>query len=35
MFKKYGFIGIFLIIFVEFNFLLKIQPFANWYFPII
>ncbi len=35
MFKKYGFIGIILIIFVEVNFFLKIQPFANWYFPII
>ena len=35
MFKKYGFIGILLIILVEINFFLKIQPFANWYFPII
>ncbi len=35
MFRKYGFIGILLIIFVEINFFLKIQPFANWYFPII
>lgn len=35
MFKKYGFIGILLIILVEINFFLKIQPFANWYFPIV
>src|SRR3989344_7961447 len=35
MFRKYGFIGIFLIILVEINFFLKIQPFANWYFPIV
>ena len=35
MFRKYGFIGILLILFVEINFILKIQPFANWYFPII
>ena len=35
MFKKYGLIGIILIILVEINFFLKIQPFANWYFPII
>lgn len=35
MFKWYGFVGILLIIFVEINFFLKIQPFANWYFPIV
>ena len=35
MFKKYGLIGILLIVFVEINFILKIQPFANWYFPIV
>ena len=35
MFKKYGVIGIILIILVEINFFLKIQPFANWYFPIV
>jgi len=35
MFKKYGLIGIILIILIEINFFLKIQPFANWYFPII
>ena len=35
MFKKYGVIGIILIIFVEINFFLKIQPFALWYFPLV
>jgi len=35
MFKKYGLIGIMMILFVELNFIFKIQPFANWYFPII
>ena len=35
MFRTYGFIGILLILLVEINFFLKIQPFANWYFPII
>jgi hypothetical protein len=35
MFRKYGFVGILLIVFVEINFFLKIQPFANWYFPIV
>ncbi len=35
MFKKYGLIGIILIILLEINFFLKIQPFADWYFPII
>ena len=35
MFRKYGFLGILLIVFVEINFFLKIQPFANWYFPVI
>ena len=35
MFKKYGLLGILLIIFVEANFFLEIQPFANWYFPIV
>jgi hypothetical protein len=34
-FKIYGIIGVILIILVEINFFLKIQPFANWYFPII
>ena len=35
MFKWYGFLGILLIVLMEINFFLKIQPFANWYFPII
>lgn len=35
MFKRYGLLGILLIIFVEINFFLQIQPFASWYFPIV
>ena len=35
MFKKYGVLGIILIILVELNFFFKLQPFANWYFPLI
>jgi len=35
MFRKYGLVGVLLIILVEINFFLKIQPFANWYFPIV
>ncbi len=35
MFRKYGILGIILIFLVELNFFLRIQPFANWYFPII
>ena len=35
MLRMYGFAGILLIILVEINFFLKIQPFANWYFPIV
>lgn len=35
MFKTYGLIGIILVILTEINFFLKIQPFANWYFPLI
>src|SRR3989344_787423 len=35
MFKKYGVAGIIIIILMELNFFFKIQPFANWYFPII
>src|SRR3989344_515416 len=34
-FRLYGFIGIAVIILAEVNFFLKLQPFANWYFPII
>lgn len=35
MLKAYGFLGIILVVLVEINFFLKIQPFANWYFPIV
>ena len=35
MFRKYGFAGILLILFVELNFILDLQPFADWYFPIV
>ena len=35
MFKWYGILGIVLILFTEVNFFLKIQPFANFYFPIV
>jgi len=35
MFKKYGVLGIILIVLVELNFFFKVQPFANWYFPIV
>ena len=35
MFRKYGIIGIVIILLMEINFVLKIEPFASWYFPII
>lgn len=35
MFRKYGILGLLMIIFVEINFFLQVQPFANWYFPIV
>jgi hypothetical protein len=35
MFKKYGVLGLILVILVELNFIFKIEPFASWYFPII
>lgn len=35
MFRKYGLIGILMILFVEINFFLKIQPFAGRYFIIV
>lgn len=35
MFKKYGVAGIILIILLQVNFFLKIEPFASWYFPLI
>lgn len=34
-FKWYGILGILLIFLIELNFIFKIQPFADWYFPII
>tara|TARA_Y100000310_G_scaffold341899_1_gene442774 strand:+ start:959 stop:1792 length:834 start_codon:yes stop_codon:yes gene_type:complete len=35
MFKKYGLLGILIIVLVELNFFFKVEPFASWYFPII
>ncbi len=35
MFRRYGLLGILLIVLVEINFFLKIEPFASWYFPIV
>lgn len=35
MFRIYGIIGIILLLFAHLNFIFQIQPFANWYFPII
>ncbi len=35
MFRKYGLLGILLILFVQLNYFFKIQPFANWYFPLV
>lgn len=35
MFKKYGVLGIILIVLMELNFIFKIEPFAHWYFPLI
>ncbi len=35
MFKWYGFLGIIVVVLMEINFFLKLQSFANWYFPII
>ncbi|MCD6478176.1 MAG: hypothetical protein J7K87_04175 [Candidatus Aenigmarchaeota archaeon] len=35
MFKKYGVLGILLMIFVQINFFLRIQPFLDWSFPIL
>ncbi len=34
-FKWYGIFGIILILLIELNFIFKVQPFADWYFPII
>ncbi len=35
MFRRYGFIGILLILFAEINFFLKVEPFASKYFIIV
>ena len=35
VFKKYGFIGLILIVLAQVNLILKIQPFEKYYFPII
>ncbi|MEK6934320.1 MAG: hypothetical protein AABW46_00415 [Nanoarchaeota archaeon] len=35
MFKWYGILGILIVLLMEINFFVKLQPFANWYFPII
>lgn len=35
MFKKYGVIGLILIVLVELNFIFKIEPFAKYYFIIV
>lgn len=35
MFRKYGILGIFLIVFAEFVIFLRIEPFSTWYIPII
>ncbi|MFH0868901.1 MAG: hypothetical protein V1839_01600 [archaeon] len=35
MFRWYGLLGALMIAFAEINFILKIDPFATWYFPIV
>lgn len=35
MFKWYGTLGILLILFTEINFVLRLQPFASWYYIIV
>jgi len=35
MFKWYGVLGIVIVVFMQINFFVKLQPFANFYFPII
>lgn len=35
MFKRYGIFGLILIVLVEANFFIKLQPFADWYYPIV
>ena len=33
--KWYGILGILIILFTEINFVLKLQPLAKFYFPIV
>ncbi len=35
MFRWYGAVGLFMVLFAQVNFLFRLQPFAQWYFPII
>ena len=35
MFKWYGFVGVFLIIFLEFTLFFRIQPFIVWFTPLV
>lgn len=35
MFRRYGVLGLAMVLFAQLNFLFRIQPFAQWYFPII
>ena len=35
MFRRYGIIGLVMILLGELNFYFKIEPFATWYFPIV
>lgn len=35
MFRRYGIIGLIMILLAEVNFYFKLEPFATWYFPIV
>jgi hypothetical protein len=35
MFRWYGGVGLFMVLFAQLNFIFRIQPFAQWYFPVI
>jgi hypothetical protein len=35
MFRRYGVLGLLMVLFAQLNFILHIQPFAQWYFPLI
>jgi hypothetical protein len=35
MFRWYGGLGLLMVLFAQINFIFKLQPFAQWYFPII